>query len=43
MVLSTEPETILTLADRVLIMRKGAVTAAFSQGRIDKSDLLAAA
>ncbi len=43
LVLSTEPETILTLADRVVVMRKGAVTRAISTGRIDKSDLLSAA
>ena len=43
LVLSTEPETILTLADRVTVMKKGAVTREFSHGRIAKSDLLAAA
>ena len=43
LVLSTEPETILTLADRVTVMKKGAVTREFSNGRIAKSDLLAAA
>ncbi len=43
LVLSTEPETILTLADRVLIMKRGAVTARFDTGRIDKSVLLSAA
>ncbi|MFN3614274.1 MAG: D-xylose ABC transporter ATP-binding protein, partial [Rubrimonas sp.] len=43
LVLSTEPETILTLADRVVVMRKGAVTRAIDRGRIDKSDLLSAA
>lgn len=43
LVLSTEPETILTLADRVVVMRKGAVTRAILSGRIDKSDLLSAA
>ena len=43
LVLSTEPETILTLADRVTVMRKGAVSRSFSNGRIEKSDLLAAA
>ena len=43
LVLSTEPETILTLADRVLIMKRGAVTARFDAGCIDKSVLLAAA
>ncbi|PKQ03747.1 MAG: hypothetical protein CVT71_02905 [Alphaproteobacteria bacterium HGW-Alphaproteobacteria-10] len=43
LVLSTEPETILTLADRVVVMRKGAVTRTILSGRIDKSDLLSAA
>ena len=43
LVLSTEPETILTMADRVTVMRKGAVSREFSQGRIEKSDLLTAA
>ncbi len=43
LVLSTEPETILTLADRVVVMRKGAVTRTMLSGRIDKSDLLSAA
>ena len=43
LVLSTEPETILTLADRVTVMKKGAVSRSFSRGRIEKSDLLAAA
>ncbi len=43
LVLSTEPETILTLADRVTVMKKGAVAREFSRGRIAKSDLLAAA
>ena len=39
LVLSTEPETILTLADRVTVMKKGAVSRSFSSGRIEKSDL----
>ena len=43
LVLSTEPETILTLADRVTVMKKGVVTREFATGRIAKSDLLAAA
>jgi ribose transport system ATP-binding protein len=42
-VLSTEPETILTLADRVTVMKKGMVVKEFTKGHIDKSDLLAAA
>jgi ribose transport system ATP-binding protein len=43
LVLSAEPETILTLADRVTVMKKGAVARQFSSGRIEKADLLAAA
>ncbi len=43
LVLSTEPETILTLADRVTVMKKGVVAHEFSTGRIEKADLLAAA
>ena len=43
LVLSTEPETILTLADRVTVIKKGTVAREFSHGRIEKSDLLAAA
>ncbi len=43
LVLSTEPETILTLADRISVMKKGVVVKEFSQGTVLKSDLLAAA
>ncbi len=43
LVLSTEPETILTLADRVSVMRKGTVAKEFVTGEIHKGDLLAAA
>ena len=42
-VLSTEPETILTLADRVVVMKRGRVVKAFEQGHVGKGDLLAAA
>jgi ribose transport system ATP-binding protein len=42
-VLSTEPETILTLADRVLVMRRGRVVKTFEEGHVEKADLLAAA
>jgi ribose transport system ATP-binding protein len=42
-VLSTEPETILTLADRVLVMKRGRLVRAFEQGHVAKADLLAAA
>jgi ribose transport system ATP-binding protein len=43
LVLSTEPETILTLADRVTVLRRGVVAREFATGRIEKADLLAAA
>ncbi|NJM29173.1 MAG: sugar ABC transporter ATP-binding protein [Rhizobiales bacterium] len=43
LVLSAEPETILTLADRVTVMKKGTVARQFSSGKIEKADLLAAA
>jgi ribose transport system ATP-binding protein len=43
LVLSTEPETILTLADRVSVLRKGRVAKEFKSGTIHKADLLAAA
>jgi ribose transport system ATP-binding protein len=43
LVLSTEPETILTLADRVTVMKKGVAVKEFTSGAIEKSDLLAAA
>jgi ribose transport system ATP-binding protein len=42
-VLSTEPETILTLADRVMVMKRGRVVKAFEKGHVEKADLLAAA
>jgi ribose transport system ATP-binding protein len=43
LVLSTEPETILTLADRVTVMKKGVVAREFQHGHIEKADLLSAA
>lgn len=43
LVMSTEPETILTLADRVSVMKKGRVAREFTTGRLEKADLLAAA
>ncbi len=43
LVLSTEPETILTLADRVTVLKKGEVVKEFTSGRITKLDLLAVA
>jgi ribose transport system ATP-binding protein len=43
LVLSSEPETILTLADRVAVMKKGVVAREFARGHIEKADLLGAA
>jgi ribose transport system ATP-binding protein len=43
LVLSTEPETILTLADRVTVIKKGTVAREFAAGHIEKADLLSAA
>ena len=43
LVLSTEPETILTLANRVTVLRKGTVAKEFNSGILYKADLLAAA
>jgi len=43
LVLSTEPETILTLADRVTVLKRGVVAREFTRGHIEKADLLAAA
>jgi len=42
-VLSTEPETVLSLADRVLVMRKGEIASEFADCAISKDRLLAAA
>jgi ribose transport system ATP-binding protein len=42
-VLSTEPETVLSLADRVLVMRKGEIACEFADCAISKDRLLAAA
>ncbi len=42
-VLSTEPETVLSLADRVLVMRKGMLASEFANCAISKDRLLAAA
>jgi ribose transport system ATP-binding protein len=43
LVLSTEPETILTLADRIAVMKRGAIVSEFASGKVTKSDLLTAA
>jgi len=42
-VFSTEPETVLSLADRVLVMRKGELAHEFAGEAISKDRLLAAA
>jgi ribose transport system ATP-binding protein len=42
-VLSTEPETVLAMADRVLVMRKGTIASEFANCAISKDRLLAAA
>ena len=43
LVVSTEPETVLSLADRILVMRRGAVTGEFRAEAVSKDRLLAAA
>ena len=42
-VLSTEPETVLSLADRILVMKKGRVVHEFADGMVSKDRLLEAA
>ena len=42
-VASAEPETVLALADRILVLRKGAVTREFTNETVSKDRLLAAA
>jgi ribose transport system ATP-binding protein len=42
-VVSTEPETVLTLADRILVMKKGAIAREFASEAVSKDRLLAAA
>jgi ribose transport system ATP-binding protein len=42
-VASTEPETILSLADRIMVMRKGSVVYEFAAERVSKDRLLSAA
>jgi ribose transport system ATP-binding protein len=42
-VMSTEPETVLALATRVIVMRKGRIVEEFVERTIAKDDLLAAA
>ena len=42
-VASTEPETILSLADRILVMKKGTIVKEFATGTVSKDRLLEAA
>jgi ribose transport system ATP-binding protein len=42
-VVSTEPETVLSLADRILVMRRGSITQEFAGEVVSKDRLLAAA
>jgi ribose transport system ATP-binding protein len=42
-VVSTEPETVLALADRILVMRRGRITQEFRNEMVSKDRLLAAA
>ena len=42
-VMSTEPETVLSLADRILIMKKGEIVREFADGSVTKDRLLEAA
>jgi ribose transport system ATP-binding protein len=43
LVVSTEPETVLSLADRILVMKKGTVATEFAGAAVSKDRLLAAA
>ena len=42
-VVSAEPETVLALADRIMVLRKGVVTREFKDEMVSKDRLLAAA
>ena len=42
-VVSTEPETVLSLADRILVMKKGRIVREFAGETVSKDRLLAAA
>ncbi|HUA76383.1 MAG TPA: sugar ABC transporter ATP-binding protein [Acetobacteraceae bacterium] len=42
-VVSTEPETVLSLADRILVMKKGEIAREFASEAVGKNELLAAA
>jgi ribose transport system ATP-binding protein len=42
-VVSTEPETVLSLADRIVVMKKGRIVREFAGEKISKDRLLEAA
>ncbi|WP_460449638.1 sugar ABC transporter ATP-binding protein [Alsobacter sp. SYSU BS001988] len=42
-VLSTEPETVLSMADRIVVLRRGEIVQEFAERGVSKEDLLAAA
>ena len=42
-VVSTEPETVLSLADRILVMKRGTIAQEFASEAVSKDRLLAAA
>ena len=42
-VVSTEPETVLSLADRILVMKKGEIVREFASQTVSKDRLLEAA
>jgi ribose transport system ATP-binding protein len=42
-VLSTEPETVLSLADRIVVMKKGRIVREFADRTVSKDQLLEAA
>jgi ribose transport system ATP-binding protein len=42
-VVSTEPETVLSLADRIVVMKKGSIVREFTNETVSKDRLLGAA
>ena len=42
-VVSTEPETVLSLADRIIVLKRGAIVREFASEQISKDRLLEAA
>jgi ribose transport system ATP-binding protein len=43
MVVATEPETVLSLADRIVVMKRGTIAHEFANEAVSKDKLLAAA